>query len=133
MRVLQACAAAAILTADSVCSTSSSSSSSPSSFPAAADTVEWLDAVRPGDHGDTAPPIGATCTDFDWAETVELQANFARHQHVHDCSSPDVRFLILRSWKVGGLASVMQEVASALHVAYVTDRVLLFQGEGGLV
>lgn len=89
----------------------------------------WLDTVRP-QEGDEVVPIGSGCSQFDWQETQEVQAAFHEHQYVEDCSSPDARFLVLRTWKVGGLASVMQEVASALHVAHVTKRTLLFQGEG---
>jgi len=89
--------------------------------------TSWLDAVRPGQ---SSTDLGQGCTGFDWEETQSLQADFFARQHVDDCSSPDVRFLVLRSWKVGGLASVMQEVTTALHVAYTTGRVLLFAGDG---
>eukprot|EP00750_Incisomonas_marina_P010113 INCI16244.11.p1 GENE.INCI16244.11~~INCI16244.11.p1 ORF type:complete len:379 (+),score=66.48 INCI16244.11:348-1484(+) len=89
----------------------------------------WLDTVRP-QEGEEIAPLGGACSQFDWQETQEVQAAFHEHQYVEDCGSPDARFLVLRTWKIGGLASVMQEVATALHVAHVTKRTLLFQGEG---
>ena len=91
----------------------------------------WLDTVRP-QEGEEIAPLGGACSQFDWQETQEVQAAFHEHQYVEDCGSPDARFLVLRTWKIGGLASVMQEVATALHVAHVTKRTLLFQGEGEL-
>jgi hypothetical protein len=95
----------------------------------------WLDAVRPmaataGSDSQPMPPLGEGCTQFDWESTQRVQAELRAHQYVADCASPDTKFLVLRTWKTGALASVAQEVSTALHIAYVTGRVLLFQGDG---
>jgi hypothetical protein len=99
----------------------------------AAETARsWLDDVRPGsdDISLSVPPVGSSCIDFQREETVAVQAQLAQWQTAADCAAADTRFLVLQTWNVGGLASVAQEVSTALHIAIETGRRLVFQGDG---